>query len=603
MEQNFSLKRIFRDVKELQLNKLIGISACIPDETNIMRISANVQIQEGIYRGLLVPITLILPQRYPLSPPAAYVVPGHPFDHRFHEHILQKFSMTQENEGASICTDLTSNFAGFFNQEQGSGWTPAYTIQSVLIQLQTFFAKPDLPKSCMPSLTEIRTMIEASKKFTHKIKCVEGGKSTFIQSSLTKPFPFLDTQEFQKDDQKEEKTTTTKQKQKDQEEGKDEAEMTPDEKKYIEERNLKFEIANKLVCPITKKEVYEQEPTKYGYPMMVTVDKFGRLQVAPVIEIISSEGVVHMKGNSSIGKSIYGFEFNQWVPIYVNEKHFSSVKDELINLMKSVLNVKVFKPIDILKFFPPILVKTAIQFLKGELHQSYAAIDAYCQFQYLLVKLMQIYPEVKEEIDDQVNRFMKDKANRHKREAGDLGEFMIKASLSKWGFFHAKIKLAIFREFLTRQVSWIMKDNVKFQNHMEKTNDLVNVFFSEGAVAKQFYLLQNETTKLLVNDTVLKEQEARFGFIPDSMIRTFRKNLLEGQTKANNGWKVFVESLDLLDQLPDENKMHDFLVEAILDAKDKYAEDINQVLTGRRTTNNNGTNNFQRNQNSSWRNK
>ena len=163
----------------------------------------------------------------------------------------------------------------------------------------------------------------------------------------------------------------------------------------------------------------------------------------PVIEIISKEGLRYIKevqtdSDDSISdnkygywKSIYGFEFNKWIPIYINKNHFDSINSELISLICELLGYKKenFKPVDVLKLIPPILVKTAIHFLKGEVHQSYAAIDAYSQFQYLLVKLKEIYPEIQTEIDNQVELFMKSNANRHKREAGDLGEFMIKCSL------------------------------------------------------------------------------------------------------------------------------------------------------------------------------
>jgi hypothetical protein len=165
-------------------------------------------------------------------------------------------------------------------------------------------------------------------------------------------------------------------------------ELTPEEQKYIEERAIRFEIANKLVCPITKQEIFDKEPMKFGFPMAINLDKFDRVQVQPVIEVISDRGVDFITNGLKYGKSIYGCEFNKWLPLYINDHHFSLVKDDLFSFITDVLRVKTFKPLDVLKVFPSILVKTAILFLKGELHQSYAAIDAYCQIQYLFVKLI-----------------------------------------------------------------------------------------------------------------------------------------------------------------------------------------------------------------------
>jgi ubiquitin-protein ligase len=175
MQSSLSVKRIFKDLKKLNETKLVGIAACIPDEQNITKVHANILIQEGLYKGLLIPIILELPIDYPLSPPAAYVIEQHPFNHKFHEHVLKKYG---NYEGCSICTDLTSNFASYFQEKKGSGWSPAYTIQSVLIQLQTFLARPDLPKKLLPSIGQIKQTLENAKNFVHTIKQTDNGQTT-----------------------------------------------------------------------------------------------------------------------------------------------------------------------------------------------------------------------------------------------------------------------------------------------------------------------------------------------------------------------------------------------------------------------------------------
>lgn len=576
MQNNLTKKRIFRDLKEITESNLVGIAACLPNEQEISCIMANIQIQDGIYNGLLIPVILDLPKDYPLSPPAAYVVSGHPFDHNFHEHVIGSFSSMGNSRGASLCTDLTSNFASFFQKQQGSGWSPAYTIQSILIQLQTFLSRPDLPKQSMPSILSIRKMLEEAQKFTHSIKIRENGKISTFLSTFDKPFPYLDTSIYKNNLQNSQPKIEI--------EYEGEIQLNEVEKSYEIQKKLKIEIVNKLICPITKTGVYDDDSLKFGYPMNIIVDKFNRLQVTPVIEIISKEGLSYLKQSQSSNnswKSIFGFDFNHWIPLYINENHFLSVKETLFSLISelTVSKNKKFDPTQILNLIPPILVKTAIHFLKGEVHQSYAAIDAYCQYQYLLTKMIHMFPEIQKEIDSQVNRFMSSKDNRQKREAGDLGEFMIKTSLSKYGFFHPKITLAIFREFLTRQVSWIMKEDYDIRTYFEKTKDLVKKFFSKGDIAKQFYLLQNETTKILVNDSVLKEQENRFGFISDESAIKFRKNLIDCQNQIKkNDWTVFVKALNLNDQIPDEKTMYEILTEAFLDAKVKYSNEINSAI-------------------------
>ena len=47
------------------------------------------------------------------------------------------------------------------------------------------------------------------------------------------------------------------------------------------------------------------------------------------------------------------------------------------------------------------------------------------------MKPMQSYPDIQQETKEKLNKFPKAKVNRHKRETGNLGEFIIKVSLSK----------------------------------------------------------------------------------------------------------------------------------------------------------------------------
>ena len=419
-------------------------------------------------------------------------------------------------------------------------------------------------------------MLESAKAFVHKIKQNENGKRTYKESSFQNPYPEVDTKSL--DELEQEKKAVIIEI----EVGK----LNKDEKRYMEERAKKIEINNKLICPIIKVEYAEANQVQFGYPILVNVDKFGRLHTTPVIEIISTEGLQYLKQSqkpvyneqlrTQTWKSIFGFEFNYLFPIYINKHHFDQIKDNLVNLICDLTKVskEKFLPTDILKLIPPLLVKTSINFIKGEVYQSFAAIDAYCQFQYLLMKLMQLYPEIHTEMNDQVNKFMKANENRHKKEAGDLGEFMIKASLSKWGFANPKIKYAIFVEFLTRQVSWVAKEDEEIKLNMEMSSNLVGRFFSKGKVAREFFISQNESAKLLVNDTILKEMESRSGFIADETTLNFRRKLGECQKNVEKDWTVFVKMLDLDGEIKNEKEMKEVLVNAIRDAKNKYADDI-----------------------------
>src|SRR5689334_13611470 len=128
----FTLKRILRDYQEIQEEPIPWASICIPDHQNPFLLHGNIMIRDGPYIDVLIPVIIRLPKDYPLSPPAANIAPGHPFTWDFHEHVIGGGP-----NGASICTDLLSNFQWFFKKFEVdgkpvvSGWSPVYTLSSI----------------------------------------------------------------------------------------------------------------------------------------------------------------------------------------------------------------------------------------------------------------------------------------------------------------------------------------------------------------------------------------------------------------------------------------------------------------------------------------
>lgn len=63
---------------------------------------------------------------------------------------------------------MLSNFSTYFGQSTNStsGWNPAYTLATVLMQLASFFADPDLPKDCLPTTEQIEQLKSKSGKFS-----------------------------------------------------------------------------------------------------------------------------------------------------------------------------------------------------------------------------------------------------------------------------------------------------------------------------------------------------------------------------------------------------------------------------------------------------
>jgi len=187
---NRALKRVLRDLAEVTAEPVPGISICMPDQTDPFTLHGNLIISDGLYKGLLIHLLFHIPQDYPIDPPAVNIAPDLIFGSRFHEHIFD-----DNLYGNSICTDITSNFSGYFKTIDASGapvksgWTSAYTLSSVLLQLQVFFADPDLSSHALPSPQEIARLRTHIEQYSLDIKVNDGNHAVIVTHSYNTPYP------------------------------------------------------------------------------------------------------------------------------------------------------------------------------------------------------------------------------------------------------------------------------------------------------------------------------------------------------------------------------------------------------------------------------
>lgn len=188
----------------------------------------------------------------------------------------------------------------------------------------------------------------------------------------------------------------------------------------------------------------------------------------------------------------------------------------------------------VLKVLPPILVKTIVHFLKGSIHQSLVAIDAYCQLYSLFAKLSRMFPNLKKAIDQEVDKFYASDKNRHKKTAGDLGEFMIKLALSSDGFTNIEIVKLLFKEYLARQISWACKADRDLSRRAQ-CPDLVKKFMVAAQVSNQFFLVQLATSQLLLKKGMKAELDENYGFLSSAKMNDFREKIVWIQKKCKQG--------------------------------------------------------------------
>jgi ubiquitin-protein ligase len=148
------------DLKEIRRSPLQYVSAQ-PLEDNILVWHGNLLGPENTpYAGAVFHIQLTFPETYPTTPPSATIMTDLP-----HPHV----------RGNKICLDLLSDFQSYFSgSDSGTrtegikGWSSAYSVQTILLQLQTFLMELKPEEEGQPLhqyLSKIPAAIKKSREF------------------------------------------------------------------------------------------------------------------------------------------------------------------------------------------------------------------------------------------------------------------------------------------------------------------------------------------------------------------------------------------------------------------------------------------------------
>lgn len=122
----------------------------------------NIRGPEGtLYEGGIFHIELKFPQSYPNHPPTVTLFNTIP-----HPNVFGNF----------ICLDMIQGY-GKVRNEEGGGWSSAYSVQSVLTQLQSFLFEENLNKDKKTVEMEAKKAVkEANSYKCNTLNCKHGGK-------------------------------------------------------------------------------------------------------------------------------------------------------------------------------------------------------------------------------------------------------------------------------------------------------------------------------------------------------------------------------------------------------------------------------------------
>jgi len=359
----------------------------------------------------------------------------------------------------SVCLDMLEppGQPGTTNEDgENIGWTPAYTIHSILVQLQSFLFEANLstilrdindPKQYERRkkewLSAVTWSVEQSRNYSDK---------TVGHFPPRKPWPPVSDEVAQPPKTREEK------------------------------------LREELVCFYTR-QTFEEDTLGYGISFTKNLRTGEISQLKAQLDYISLRAFMNHKVRTASNQE----SFTHFLPVYLNEKH----GQKAMHLAKRALSIictgshNAFRPEQALFVLPKLMNTMVVQVMQGSKHHSTKALNAYCNFHRLLLQFIIEYPELQQTIDEQVDLFIHQGKYRLKEHLPNLGDFL--AMLSVSNFEWKDIEDAYINESFTRNVFWILNkypELADFENTEFDEEDRINYSFEVSHVSQKILLFQ-----------------------------------------------------------------------------------------------------------------
>ena len=561
--RNFSLKRIIRDLKEINENPIEGIGI-ISLNDNPMKYIINIQLMEGIYKNYCLQLLLIFYNNYPIRPPKILIYPGQIFDQKYHHHI---FKDTQKDENGNnfqkFCFDLLENDFLSTNKEK-TGWNPSYTISSLLLQVQSFLSDPDLPNHLLPNKQQIEELMKSMDNY-ERLFMIDNGKETILHT-WKNPYPEMffkkENEEIKEDDK------------------------NCSESKIIDNEENKIKIIKEnLTCFMLKLDFLDEPDIILGYPII----KINSKEIYPIPELLSYEGfmeeiykIENLNNEDIYFKSSNNIYYNYWMPIYINDIHFEMNKTTILNSFSIIKYGYIgkkeydFKSEYIFDILPKILNNMIISMSNSEEKISESFFRCFFHYALLYKKLFKLFKkQYRKYINNYLDKFLKEIKDEYFIIDGEIFTKLnylliltifsnedinciemtkIKQCLS---LIRNKIKnKLLLKLFITNNKEFKMKDPNKFTEDLKKHNifnEIVEIICHEY-ISRMYF--KNDRISKRLRRNISKEVSSSFKNI---YLWTYQ----ETKDKIN---KIILKNLNFFEYFSFDENLH-YLFEKIIEEK------------------------------------
>lgn len=360
--------------------------------------------------------------------------------------------------GTSLCLDLLDDRT---KKEWYQGWNSAYTVESVLIQLQSFLFEKKIDALTPQELEKYKKEVENANSY----------KSPFCRHrGSNEPFPAFNEREKNIGDF------------------------------ILLEEPLKL-LEKEFVCYHTKTPLAE---ASLGIGVSLSrLPRTGEIRnVNPTLDLLSLKAFTKHKVRISIANE----RFTHWLPLYFGEKKPYEVKKQVYDpeTQKYKTEVRTIDPYErflkllehaicymtkgstrkdfehsmVLEIIPKLIITHMVEIVNESKHCSIVAIRRLINFYRIFTMLIEICPSVRKKINKQLEQFITEPAKRVKDftpSLGDLLSFIVVSDKYKM----ADLLNVYLEEQLDRQAFWIIRQ-IPELDHTDEKNQGKEIIMEEN---------------------------------------------------------------------------------------------------------------------------
>ncbi|TPX60428.1 hypothetical protein PhCBS80983_g01770 [Powellomyces hirtus] len=466
------LARLLRDLGDLQREPVPGVEVFV-DEGDVRRMCVVLTPLSGHYVGIKLHLSVLIPENYPQVSPVVEISTPIP-----HPNIF----------GSYICCDILKGRIVKDSKGYIGGYTPAYALQTIFVQLLSFFTADNVEQEYSGRLERRKaTDLATLQKMTSHFSCndcgygkkaiVSSGASASVNSSERVPSGINDSGYHTPIAAARQACALHV------------LDRIPDCWDLIADHLTKKDLLslNKAYPPFSRQvdisALCLRRELRCFYLKVdfksailgvgVQTSRIGRnVKITSSFDLLSLDAYTQFK----VSEGPWGEGISSFLPLVLNGPHFDRAQSRIEKELMSLGGRGESEPFDprvVVEVLGKWMNRMVVDLMKDVgaedtdansssstnkktiLHASEKALTGYCTLLHLLLTLAARYPIITEFAHSKVHRFLRRESGRSKTALPDFGEFLILFALVP-GVSWTDASCVLIKELLARNAYWTL---------------------------------------------------------------------------------------------------------------------------------------------------